>query len=185
MYQVRKRALDANQQVLHVGNGKTATSKSSTADPFFNLLYTTNTTIGTLPQSFIAAIDILGPSPIFVPSSRCKAWECEYPAANDTKLGQYHKHTFNSTLSSTYTPNGTQYSIFWGGYDNIGPLSKDVVQIGDITVHDIVFLEFEDLRNAGFLMPWSIGYDGAIGLAPPWSSEEFDGYDNILGSMIS
>jgi saccharopepsin len=183
--QLSERAVDANQQVLHVGKGKSISTKNAPVDPFFNLLYTTNITIGTPPQSFIAAIDILGPSPIFVPSSRCKAWECEHPAANDTKFGQYHKHSFNSTLSSTYAPNGTRYSIFWGGYDTFGPLSKDVVRIGDVTVHDTVFLEVEDMRIAGFITPWSIGYDGAIGLAPPWSSEEYDGYDNILGTMIS
>ena len=54
--------------------------------------------------------------------------------------------------------------------------------MGDIKIPDQVFEEFTDASAVSFLA-WPVGYDGAIGLRPPWAS--YSGIPSLFGSLVS
>ena len=111
-----------------------------------------------------------------MPSSKCTSVSCEDP------LGLYRKQKYNSSLSSTYHANGSFSSIIWAEIQYNGFISEDTVRLGDLSIPNQVFEEFTD-AYAVSILAWRTGYDGAMGLSPPWAS--YNGIPSLFGSLVS
>lgn len=123
---------------------------------WFNLIHKTNITIGTPPQRFEVAIDTTSDT-LFVPSTTCQYGVCD----------PRQQHGYQSNASSTYHPNGSYAGAKWGAVNYGGVYSQDTVHLGDTGVTDHLFEEWTSAScySIGCL---NTGYDGAVGLAPPW-----------------
>ena len=139
---------------------------------FWDFYYTTNITVGTPPQPFGVAIDTTFNEGIdlFIPSV-----DCEYDRCND------RDHSYNSSLSSTHKANGTHASSHWAGVNFSGYLSRDIVSIGGLEVEDHIFEEWTSSAYAVGAVPW--GYDGVLGLAPPWNNGTQE--PNMLSNLVT
>jgi len=102
--------------------------------------------IGTPKQSFLALFDT-GSSNLWVPSATCR------------NCGGHNK--YNSSDSSTYKANGTEFKIKYGTGSLKGFLSSDVVFVGDLT-DDVTFGEATDEPGITFK---EAKFDGIFGLA--------------------
>ena len=124
---------------------------------FQNLFHTTSITIGNPPQHFRLALDI-NTGDFIIPSATCGGYECDE---------RQEKHPYNSSMSSTYDANGTSATSTWAGYEYDGFLSQDTIHFGNL---DLGNLTFEEWTTASCIDPVCInrGYDGVLGLAPPW-----------------
>ena len=118
-----------------------------------DLLLTINASVGTPPQSFEVVLDINNHD-TWIPSATGKS---NYNSVDA-------KNFYNSTLSTTYRPNGTKTSIWW--YDTVfdGFLSQDHVTLGDVQVKNHLFQEWNYTRLRT-IAGYSNGYDGVLGLA--------------------
>jgi len=120
---------------------------------FLNAQYFTEITLGTPPQSFKVILDT-GSSNIWVPSSKCTSIACFLHAKYD------------SSASSTYKANGSQFEIHYGSGSMTGIVSNDVLNIGDLTIKGLDFAEA--LQEPGLAFAFG-KFDGILGL----------GYDTI------
>jgi cathepsin D len=119
--------------------------------------------IGTPPQKFKVIFDT-GSSNLWVPSKKTPIWHWNPLHAK-----------YDSTKSSTYIKNGTDFAIRYGSGSLKGFVSEDDVTIGNITVKKQLFAEATDEPGLAF----KIGkMDGIMGMAwqgiavngirPPW-----------------
>ncbi|KAI0081775.1 aspartic peptidase A1 [Panus rudis PR-1116 ss-1] len=113
---------------------------------YLNAQYYAEISVGTPAQTFNVALDT-GSSNLWLPSVRCPSPGCTLHAKYD------------STKSSTYKANGTQFSI-----PNAleGFISQDVLRIGDLTVQRQDFAEVT--KQVGFTYAFA-KFDGILGLA--------------------
>ncbi|KAK5276294.1 aspartic proteinase precursor, partial [Cryomyces antarcticus] len=114
--------------------------------------------IGTPPQEFKVVLDT-GSSNLWVPSQKCGSIAC-------------YLHTkYDSSSSSTYKKNGSEFEIRYGSGSLSGFVSQDVVQIGDIKIKHQDFAEATSEPGLAFAFG---RFDGIMGL----------GYDTISVNKI-
>ncbi|KAL5272981.1 hypothetical protein ACFFRR_000013 [Megaselia abdita] len=115
-----------------------------------NVQYYGNISIGTPPQNFTVLFD-LSSANLWIPSKNCVK----------TNLACLTHHKYDSSLSKTYTPNGRNFTIFYGTGNITGYLSSDVVTIAGITISNQTFAEA--VTEPGVVFVDSL-YDGILGL---------------------
>ncbi|RXW24658.1 hypothetical protein EST38_g1144 [Candolleomyces aberdarensis] len=116
---------------------------------FMNAQYFAEITLGQPPQSFKVILDT-GSSNLWVPSVKCTSIAC-------------FLHTkYDSSQSSTYKANGSEFSIQYGSGSMEGFVSNDVLTIGDITIKNQDFAEATKEPGLAFAFG---KFDGILGLA--------------------
>ncbi|KAI5290331.1 Vacuolar protease A [Ascosphaera aggregata] len=127
-------------------------------DNFLNAQYFSEISLGTPPQSFKVVLDT-GSSNLWVPSSECGSIAC-------------YLHTkYDSSSSSTYKPNGSEFAIQYGSGSLKGFISQDTLQIGDLKIKNQDFAEATSEPGLAFAFG---RFDGIFGL----------GYDTISVNKI-
>ena len=114
--------------------------------------------IGSPPQTFKVVLDT-GSSNLWVPSTQCGSIAC------------YLHTTYDSSASSTYKKNGSEFEIRYGSGSLSGFISQDTVQIGDTIIKNQDFAEATQEPGLAFAFG---RFDGIMGL----------GYDAISVNKI-
>ncbi|KAL6235590.1 hypothetical protein BDW75DRAFT_209157 [Aspergillus navahoensis] len=117
-------------------------------DNFMNAQYFSEIQLGTPPQTFKVVLDT-GSSNLWVPSSECGSIAC------------YLHQKFDSSASSTYKKNGSDFAIKYGSGSLSGFVSKDNLQIGDLKVKGQDFAEATSEPGLAFAFG---RFDGILGL---------------------
>ena len=104
--------------------------------------------IGNPPQAFDVIFDT-GSSNLWVPSVNCKSETCKI-----------HK-MYNSSLSSTYHANGTEFKLKYGSGSLSGLQSTDDVKFAGVTIKQQSFGEAMEQPGQDFADPH---FDGILGL---------------------
>jgi saccharopepsin len=125
---------------------------------FMNAQYFSEITIGNPPQSFKVVLDT-GSSNLWVPSQSCGSIAC------------YLHSTYDSSSSSTYKANGSEFEIHYGSGSLTGFISNDDVTIGDLKIKGQDFAEATEEPGLAFAFG---RFDGILGL----------GYDTISVNKI-
>lgn len=119
-----------------------------TITDYMNAQYYGPVTIGTPGQTFKVIFDT-GSSNLWVPSVKCS--RCNH-------------QKYDSDSSSTYTANGTEFSIHYGSGSLSGFMSTETVTLGDIAIPDQDFAEATQVPGMAFAMG---KFDGILGLGFP------------------
>lgn len=125
---------------------------------FLNAQYFSTIALGTPPQEFKVVLDT-GSSNLWVPSSECGSIAC------------YLHQKYDSSESSTFTKNGSEFAIRYGSGEVSGFISEDTLLIGDLKVKKQLFGETTNEPGLAFAFG---RFDGILGL----------GYDTISVNHI-
>ncbi|KAH7887707.1 aspartic peptidase domain-containing protein [Phlebopus sp. FC_14] len=116
---------------------------------FMNAQYYTEISLGIPSQTFKVILDT-GSSNLWVPSSKCTSIACFLHAKYD------------SSSSSSYKANGSEFSIQYGSGSMEGFVSRETLTIGDLTLHNQDFAEATKEPGLAFAFG---KFDGILGLA--------------------
>lgn len=116
---------------------------------FMDAQYFGEVRIGTPGETFKVIFDT-GSSNLWVPSSSCWSPAC------------WTHHTFHSSKSSSYSQNGTTFSIQYGSGGVKGKMSQDNVNLGGLVAQGVTFGEATTLSGVSFIAGQM---DGILGLA--------------------
>ncbi|WFD28878.1 saccharopepsin [Malassezia nana] len=116
---------------------------------FLNAQYFADIELGTPPQKFKVILDT-GSANLWVPSETCTSIACFL-----------HKK-YDSSMSSTYKPNGSSFEIQYGSGSMEGFVSCDHLTIGDLKIQDQDFAEATSEPGLAFAFG---KFDGILGLA--------------------
>ncbi|KAI0531675.1 aspartic peptidase domain-containing protein [Xylaria digitata] len=115
---------------------------------FMNAQYFSEISIGTPPQDFKVILDT-GSSNLWVPSQSCGSIAC------------FLHSKYDSSSSSTYQKNGSDFEIRYGSGSLSGFVSKDDVTIGDLKIKGQDFAEATSEPGLAFAFG---RFDGILGL---------------------
>ncbi|KAJ8125361.1 hypothetical protein O1611_g8278 [Lasiodiplodia mahajangana] len=115
---------------------------------FMNAQYFSEISIGTPPQDFKVILDT-GSSNLWVPSQSCGSIAC------------FLHSKYDSSSSSTYKKNGTEFEIRYGSGSLSGFVSQDDVTIGDLTIKGQDFAEATSEPGLAFAFG---RFDGILGM---------------------
>merc|ERR1711871_1263378 len=133
-----------------------------------NAQYYGQATVGTPPQTFNVIFDT-GSANLWVPNSK-------------VGLRGLMKHKYDSSKSSTYVKNGTEFKIQYGSGPVSGIWSEDTVSIAGVATKQQAFAEVEDASGLG--LAYSIGkFDGILGLG--WDRISVDGILTPVHNLIN
>jgi saccharopepsin len=116
---------------------------------FMNAQYFAEISIGTPPQTFKVILDT-GSSNLWVPSVKCTSIAC------------FLHSKYDSSQSSTYKANGSEFSIQYGSGSMEGYVSQDTVRIGDLEIQGVDFAEATKEPGLAFAFG---KFDGILGMA--------------------
>lgn len=115
---------------------------------FMNAQYFSEISIGSPPQEFKVILDT-GSSNLWVPSQSCGSIAC------------FLHSKYDSSSSSTYKKNGTEFEIRYGSGSLSGFVSQDDVTIGDLTIKGQDFAEATSEPGLAFAFG---RFDGILGM---------------------
>jgi len=136
-------------------------------DDYQNAQYYGPVSVGTPGQQFNVIFDT-GSSNLWVPSKSC------------TNCGSHP--TYDSSKSSTYNKNGSDFFIQYGSGPVSGFVSQDAATVGDLTVKYQTFAEINNTKGLG--LAYKLGkFDGILGLAFP--SISVNKIPTVFENMVS
>ncbi|KAF4261209.1 hypothetical protein CNMCM8812_001143 [Aspergillus fumigatus] len=149
---------NVHQELLEENSLNDMSRHDVLVDNFLNAQYFSEISLGTPPQKFKVVLDT-GSSNLWVPGSDCSSIAC------------FLHNKYDSSASSTYKANGTEFAIKYGSGELSGFVSQDTLQIGDLKV---VKQDFAEATNEPGLAFAFGRFDGILGL----------GYDTISVNKI-
>jgi cathepsin D len=130
-------------------NGTNTSYPEVPIDNVMNAQYFGEISLGTPAQTFKVIFDT-GSSNLWVPSHKC--W---------WSIACWTHHTYKSSASSSYYPDGRELSITYGSGSIKGSLSVDAVTLAGLKAYNQTFGEVTSLNGASFILAQ---FDGIMGM---------------------